>query len=147
MWIFVYNFKQLMDPEGPVESRLEIQIAPQKLKTQSDIRNWNQKGKRRANARSSRGQASRIQKTGHYSLWLGLCPPPLAVVWGWVNLILKVHELKENLLSPWCCPKAELTASSVVLMRGPWSLLGHCYSQGAVDPLSWIHKASCWVRR
>lgn len=147
MWIFAYNFKQLMDPEGPVESRLETQIAPEKLKIQSDIRNWpwSQKGKRRASARSSRGQASRIQKTGRNSLWLGLCLP-LAMAWGWVNLILKVHELKGKPPLPMTLTKGRTYCFLCGPHEGPWFLFGHCYSQGAMDPLSWIHKASRWVR-
>lgn len=146
MWIFAYNFKQLMDPEGPVESRLETQIAPQKLKTQSDVRNWpwNQKGRRRANARSSRGQASRIQNTGLCSLWLGL-GLPLAVVWGWVNLILKVHELKGKppllLLPPWSSRGAHDPCLVIAILREPWT---HC--SGFTKPVAGLDDRG-WVLR
>lgn len=80
--------------------------------------------------------------SGHYSLWLGLCLP-LVVMWGWVSSILKVQRLERK-------PSFPMT-----LFRGGnhcfvWSLHGD-YDQpllfsGAMDPLSWIHKASFCVR-
>ena len=74
-----------------------------------------------------KGSGFKDPKNGALLTVTGPLPAPLAVVWGWVNLILKVHELKGKPPLPMMLPKGRAYCFLCGPHEGPmipaWSLL------------------------